>query len=242
MEMIICGDALTELKKMPSESVDCVVTSPPYNKNGFRGKRDQSNGDGRWSGSDISYGEYKDDLDEEEYKNWQIIILDEVYRILKPEGSVFYNHKIRRANHKASHPFEWINKSNLIFYQQIVWDRGGGPDHNINYLDPITELIFWLTKEIPTVHKTNKKYSTEIWRIKPDMNNKHPAPFPLALAQICISLSTQEGDTVLDPFMGSGTTGIACKELKRDFIGIELNPDYCKMAERRIDNTQTLMF
>jgi site-specific DNA-methyltransferase (adenine-specific) len=236
--MIIQGDCLTELKKLPDESVNCCITSPPYNKNGFRGKRYTSKGKGCWQGSDIAYGEYKDDMNEEQYKLWQIEVLNELYRVIKPDGSVFYNHKIRRANNQASHPFEWIQKSNLTFYQQITWDRGGGPDHNIAYLDPTTELIFWLTKGTPKVLEKNKRFATEIWRLKPALNNSHPAPFPVSLCKLCLELTTKEGDVALDPFCGSGTLGIACKELRRDFIGIELNPEYIKLAEKRIANTE----
>jgi site-specific DNA-methyltransferase (adenine-specific) len=238
---IIQGDALEVLKTIASESVDCCVTSPPYNKNGFRGKRDQSKGKGRWGGADISYGDFKDDMDENEYKIWQVSILNELYRILKTEGSMFYNHKIRRADHRASHPFEWVSKSKFNFYQQIIWDRLGGPDHNIEYLDPTTELIFWLTKGIPKVYKTNKNFSTEIWRIPPELGTKHPAPFPVTLVKACVLLTTQKGDVVIDPFSGSGTVGVVCKEFDRNYILIELNPEYIEMAENRLNNTQRSM-
>jgi len=236
LNKIICGDSLTVLKTLPDEFVDCVVTSPPYNKNGFRGRKDCSRGNGRWQGSDISYGEYQDNMDEENYQEWQISILDELYRIIKPKGSIFYNHKIRRANHEASHPFKWIMKSKLHFYQQIIWDRSGGPDHNVNYLDPTTELIFWLVKNVPNVYKKQSKFLTEIWKINPAVGLSHPAPFPLALVKNCILLTTKEGDTVLDPFMGSGSSGLAAKEIRRNYLGIELNPEYIEMAERRIGN------
>ena len=234
---LIQGDCLTELKKLDSESIDLVFTSPPYNKNGFRGRRDNSKGKGRWSGADISYGGYDDNRDENEYQVWQIDILNECYRIIKKTGSIFYNHKIRRAGGVASHPFEWIVKSRAKFYQQIIWDRMSGPDHNIGYLDPTTELIFWLTKDTPKCHK-DKKWATEVWDIPPELNTKHPAPFPLKLCKIILLLSTDKGDKTLDPFCGSGTLGVACKELERDFVGIELNSEYIKMAEKRIFNTQ----
>jgi len=229
---IICGDCLEVMKEIPDNSVDCVITSPPYNKTGFRGRRDKSKGKGRWRGSDIRYGNYLDDKNENEYKVWQVKILDECYRIIKDSGSIFYNHKIRRANGIASHPFEWIQKCKAIFYQQIIWDRGGSPDHNVNYLMPTTELIFWLTKNKPKVFK--KKEIGEVWRLNPDKNNLHPAPFPINLCGRIISLTTNPNDLILDPFLGSGTTAVAAKHLKRNFIGIEINPDYCKIAHKRL--------
>lgn len=121
---IICANCLDIMQGIPDNSIDLVLTSPPYNKNGFRGgKIEQTKG--CWIGSKIEYDNYEDNMPEEDYKNWQISILDECYRIIKSTGSIFYNHKIRRSNHKASHPFEWVMKSKCNFYQQITWDRCG---------------------------------------------------------------------------------------------------------------------
>jgi len=217
---------------MPDESINLIVTSPPYNKTGFRGYRDCSRGKGRWRGADIKYGDFLDDKDETMYQGEQVKFLDRCFELIKDDGSIFYNHKIRRAGGKASHPFEWINKSKAIFYQQIIWDRGTGVDHNVNYLTPTTELIFWLVKEKPKVFKHRE--NGEIWRIMSDHNNKHPAPFPITLVNKIILLTTDKLDVVFDPFLGSGTTVEACKLLKRNFIGIEINPDYCKIAEERL--------
>ena len=233
---LILGDCITEMKNLPDNSVDLVLTSPPFNKTGYRGHRDTSKGRGRWSGADIIYGNYHDDMEENEYKNWQINILNECYRIIKETGSIFYNHKIRRASGAASHPMEWVSKSKARFYQQIVWDRTSGPDHNINYLDPITELIFWLVKGTPKCHKV-KDYATEIWRIPAlPTDDNHPAPFPKKLCRAAILTTTDECDMVVDPYAGSGTVGVVCKETGRNFIGIEINPNYIKIANERIDN------
>jgi site-specific DNA-methyltransferase (adenine-specific) len=236
------GDCLEIMKDMPDKSVDLVLTSPPYNKNGLRGKRDTSKGKGRWSGADITYGDYMDDRDEQEYKEWQISLLNECYRVIKDTGSILYNHKVRRANGGASHPMEWISKCKAKFYQQIIWNRGSGPDHNIGYLDPITELVFWLVKETPKCHK-DRYWSTEIWNIPPiPMANNHPAPFPEKLCSVAILLTTDKDDTILDPYAGSGTVGVACKELGRNFIGIEIDEKYFEIAKKRIANTQESMF
>lgn len=232
---VVQGDCLEGMKLIPDNSVDLVVTSPPYNKNGFRGKRDTSKGKGRWSGADIMYGDYGDDLSEDEYKDWQIKILNECFRVIKPTGSIFYNHKIRRANHKASHPFEWIGKSRCTFYQQIIWNRLSSCDGNIGYLTPITELLFWLTKEKPSVYQKIKGFDCEIWNFPPETNTKHPAPFPIKLTDICLQMTTKEDDIVLDPFMGSWTTARACKDLGRNFIGFELSEEYCKIGEKRLE-------
>lgn len=236
---IYCGDCL-EVMPLVDTVVDLVLTSPPYNKNGFRGHKDNSKGEGRWSGADISYGDYKDDKDEEEYKKWQVEIIDKSFDIIRHGGSILYNHKIRRANHQASHPFEWVIKSKANFYQQIIWNRLSSCDHNVGYLDPVTEIVFWLSKSKPTCNK-GTQFNTEVWQLPPETNTEHPAPFPLKLAKRAISLTTNEKNTVLDPFLGSGTTLVAFKELNRNGIGIEINEKYCEIAKKRLQNTQRMM-
>lgn len=235
------GDCLEVMKQFEEKSFDLVLTSPPYNKTGFRGKPDVSRGDGRWQNANIVYGDFADDLDEKDYQKQQITLLNECLRIIKETGSILYNHKIRRANKKASSPMEWILQTKPIFYQEIIWNRLSGCDHNINYLDPITERIYWLIKNTPKCYK-DPKWAAEIWNIPPQPDNKHPAPFPLKLCKVAIQLTTDKNDTVLDPYCGAGTVGKACKELGRNFIGIEKNKEYCELAKERITNTMESLF
>jgi len=236
LNKVICGDCLEVMRGMDDNSVDLVVTSPPYNKNGFRnGKKDTERSSGkykRWDGAKIDYDIFDDNMEENEYKNWQIQVLNEIYRILKDSGSLFWNHKVRRFENKADHPLIWASKSKLKFYQQIIWDRGGGCDQNINYCTPTTELILWFVKNKPQVFK-NKIYLTEIWRMNFDISN-HPAPFPKSLVERCLLLASKENDTILDPFLGSGTTCVAAKELGRRYIGIEISQKYVDIANRRL--------
>ena len=90
--MIIHSDCLTFLKQLKDASHDCVITSPPYNKKGLRGGVKTS--ENIWKGSNVDYDAYGDNMPEGEYRHWQKEILNECYRILKPGGSIFYNHKI----------------------------------------------------------------------------------------------------------------------------------------------------
>lgn len=116
------GDCLKVMKKISGESVDCIITSPPYNKLGLR-KGVETNAH-HWKNANIKYNSYDDNMDEEEYENWQIDFLNECFRLIKADGSVFYNHKVRRFDGVAHFP-EWIFKSKLKLYQMIIWDRGG---------------------------------------------------------------------------------------------------------------------
>jgi len=240
INQIICGDCLEVMKGISNESINLIVTSPPYNKNGFRGRKDTSKGKGRWQNSNINYGEYEDNLPEGEYQKWQINIINKLHKLIKTDGSIFYNHKERRANNIVSHPLSWILKTEAKYWQEIIWNRLSTVDHNINYLSPVNELIFWLTKNKPKVFK--KSGQNTIWNISPKPEKRHPAPLPLKLVKLCILLTTEKNDIVLDPFMGIGTVAIACKELGRNYIGIEISEEYCEIARRRVRAIPELLF
>lgn len=228
------GDCLEVMRSMPDKSVDAVITSPPYNKTGFREGKD---GHPNIFKADMNYRTFSDNMDEKEYWDWQRKIFEESYRILKDTGSLFYNHIIRRYNGMAHHPIVELCDTQLKFYQQIIWDRIGSFNNNLTYLDLMTELILWFVKDKPTVNK-NVSHRNEIWRIKPSCDKGHPATFPVALPKNCILLSTNPNDTILDPFAGSGTTGVACIQTNRNFIGIEIDPVYYALAEKRIHEAQ----
>lgn len=231
IDKVICGDCLKILPLIPDNSVDLIVTSPPYNLHNCNRKINKNYS---WKNANIDYGVFKDDMPENEYQEWQKKILKECIRVLKEDGSIFYNHKPRINNHRIIFPHEWL--SEFIIRQMIIWDRGNSPIiEPIRFL-PTVEYVFWITKKQKTP-KINSKYLSfkEVWRINPAKNNPHPAPFPEELVSRCINATTTKDDIVLDPFLGSGTTAVACKKLQRHFIGIEINPEYCKMAEERLN-------
>jgi DNA modification methylase len=216
------------MKEIPDNSVDCVITSPPYNLN------KQASGGGS---SKRSYeGWYPDDMPEQDYQDWQIDVIRECLRVSR--GSVFYNHRIRYAWHSRNklktpsrvyHPFSWVGQFPL--WCEIVWDRGGTTGHANRRARLADERIYQIGKP----HKFNDMGYTTVWRINPSKNEGHVCSFPLELPERCMLMSTDMGDTILDPFMGSGTTGVAAKNLNRSFIGIELDPDYFAIAKERIE-------
>lgn len=231
-------DCLEGLRNIADNSVDVVVTSPPYNKGGLH--KGSAHKNSIWKAS-IDYDTYTDDMEEADYCNWQVEILNEIYRVLKPGGSLFYNHKVRRHNNTAYFP-TFAMQSNLTFYQLIVWDRGCAHDMNREYLYPTTELIFWLVKGKPKTYKNNCHFQNEVWKIQPSDAKLHPASFPEELAENCILLTSEEGDVVLDPFMGSGTTAVCAKKTKRNFIGFEISENYCNIANQRVKYEQSSLF
>jgi site-specific DNA-methyltransferase (adenine-specific) len=116
--------------------------------------------------------------------------------------------------------------------QIIIWEREGGINFNPGYFLPIYEVIYLICKpDFELAPKANAW--KDVWHIPQESKNPHPAPFPVELAQRCIESTTAK--TVLDPFLGSGSSAIAAEALHRNWIGIEISKDYCKLANERIE-------
>lgn len=216
--MILNIDVLDGLKQLDDNSVDCIITSPPYNKYGLN----------KFNHRKIKYNQYNDDMPEDEYQKWQIDILNECHRVLKDGGSLFYNHKNRRVKCKEHTPHDWITKSNLNLYQTIIWNRNQSPSIFNTFLLPTYEYVFWFTKtrKTPKVHRDRLDTIKDIWNITPSRSKIHPATFPDKLVENCILLTTDEGDLVLDPFAGIGTTNKVAERLNRKSIGFEIDKNY----------------
>jgi len=211
-------EILEGLSKIEDSSIDCIITSPPYNKFGLN----------KFKHRKIDYDIYSDDIPEEEYQINQIKVLDEFFRVIKPNGSIFYNHKNRRVNKTEYSPLEWILKSKLNLYQTIIWNRNQSPSIGNTFLLPTYELIFWMTKtnKTPKIYRNRLDSIKDIWNISPSRSKTHPATFPEKLVENCILLTTNEGDIILDGYAGVGTTLNVSKRLNRNYIGFEISQNY----------------
>jgi modification methylase len=142
MDRLINGDCLEAMKDMPDKSIDLIITSPPYNigaNHHTRGKNTNT---------------YFDNMPEPEYQEWQILILNECHRLLKDNGSMFYNHKNRIKDGVQITPYEWLLKANLLIKQELVWFNGSPNFDKIRFY-PMTERIYWLSRSIQTdMHNT----------------------------------------------------------------------------------------
>ncbi len=224
---IICGDCLEILKSMNSNSVDCVVTSPPYNLGGdfhtfVRGQR-------------VSYGAYenfKDKIPEEKYQENQVQVLNELYRVTKDESYCFYVHKERIKNNEIISPLEWIKKTKWKISQTVVLDMGATANVDKRRFFPVHEYIFILCKSSKS-KLNNKKCLTSVMKVKkvPRRISGHPATFDYNIPYECIQMATKEGDIVLDPYLGSGTTALAALMLNRKYIGIEISEKYVNKVQ-----------
>ena len=240
--MLIQKDCIEGMKELDDNSIDCIVTSPPYNKKGLLGN--VKLGNQIWGKFNIDYDTYGDDMPEDEYQAWMVEVLNQCHRIIKPNGSIFFNHKPRRYKNRSYLPTDFIQHSNAELYQLIIWDRRNSPNIRNDVLVPCTEHIYWLCKDKPKVFRDAvfPDYRSEVWVIPPEKQEKHPAPFPEVLVSNCLLLTTKQGDTVLDPFMGSGTTALVSENLNRKWIGFDIDEKYVNMTTERITGGLTPFF
>ncbi len=229
----ICGDALKIMRSMPDECLDLVVTSPPYNLKNSTGNGMKDGRGGKWANASLinGYSHYDDCMPHDEYAAWQRECLTEMFRLIKDDGAIFYNHKWRVQSGLLQDRQDIV--AGFPTRQIIIWRRKGGINFNKGYFLPTYEVIYIICKEKFVLSKGSSSLG-DVWEFTQEMNNPHPAPFPVALIEQIIHSTNAQ--IVLDPFMGSGTTAVAATLLGRDFIGIELSPEYISLAETRLND------
>lgn len=231
LDTVIVGDAVPTMKKFPDRCIDLIVTSPPYNLKNSSGNGMKDGRGGKWAGAALvnGYSHHNDCMPHKDYVNWQRSCLSEMMRVLKEDGAIFYNHKWRVQNGLLQDRQDII--SGFPVRQIIIWRRKGGINFNPGYFLPTYEVIYLIAKPaFKLVPKANAV--GDVWEFGQEMNNPHPAPFPIELIERIIG--STNASLVLDPFMGSGTTAMAAKNLGRNYVGIEISPDYADLAIKRI--------
>ena len=238
IDRIYNEDCLETMARIPDNSIDLIVTSPPYNKGFYANKNaKQSKVWNTLNGRKIAYDSFSDDMFPEDYEEWQKAVISECIRILKPSGSLFYNHKDIIYKGLIVPP-KWVYDFKVR--QQIIWDRQSSCMIDPHYFMPANEWIYWIVKDEKKVffNKEKSSFRTNIWRMNID-KNPHPAPFPYIMAANIINCCSKEGDIVYDPFMGSGTTALASVKLGRHYIGSEISEKYVQMANEKIKIEQS---
>jgi len=225
------GDCLQLMRSMPAQSVDLIVTSPPYNIKNSSGNGLKCGKGGKWANAALiqGYADHHDNMPHEEYVAWQRDCLHAMMDILKDSGAIFYNHKWRVQNGLLQDRQDIV--TGFPVRQIIIWKRNGGINFNPGYFLPTYEVIYLIAKpKFKLAPKANAQ--GDVREIPQTRDNPHPAPFPIELAEKCIAATNAQ--VVLDPFMGSGTTAAAAQNLGRDWIGMDISHDYCRMARERL--------
>ena len=244
---IYCQDCLEGMGKIPDESIDLVVTDPPYKiiSGGCRTNPGDNETSGilnrrrDWSRTDpkgvLSRGNKRNDFanivrDGKMFRNNELSFSDwlpNLYRVLKPQ-----THCYIMVNDKNIHAM--LNACESIgfkFVNMLVWKKNNCTPNKF-YMKNI-EFILMLRKG--AARNINNMGSTQFLEFPNKLGNKlHPTEKPVALMAVLVGNSTDAGDVVLDPFMGSGTTAIACINTDRNFIGFEIDKEYHKVAMDRM--------
>jgi DNA modification methylase len=218
MIKIIHGDCLQTMKEIPDKSIDCIITDPPYGIDYQSARR-----------TDKSQWKPKIANDKTPCTIWT----DEAFRIMKENTSLLCftrwdtEHDFRQA----------LTNSGFVCKQQIIWDKvvHGMGDLTGDFASQHENIIF-AHKGRFTFKGKRPKSIFRVQRVTPT-ELKHPNEKPVDLMEKLVSSITCEKDIVLDLFAGIGTTGVACKNLNRSFIGIELDENYFNIAEERINGT-----
>jgi DNA modification methylase len=245
------GDCLEVMRSIPDKSIDVVITSPPY-----------------FNAREYSYWDnYESYLNwcDLWIKETNRILVDG--GILAINSSAVITARKKRNERSIRHNipadlYGICSNNNFWFVEELIWEKPEGAVINRNQrfsldrhpmqwkANPTTEKILIVQKKTTKLNDEiikNKDTSQrilgdfhrgEIFKFNPETKSKHSAPFPIDIPNIVLKYYTWANDVVLDPFMGSGTTGVACKNLERKFIGIEQDANYFEIAKKRIyDNS-----
>ncbi|WP_163534766.1 DNA-methyltransferase [Helicobacter suis] len=241
LNQILHGDCLELFKKIPNNSIDCIFADPPFNLK-------------------KKYNSHKDKLECSEYLQWCQEWISECLRVLKKGGCLFLHNIPKWLTFYAS----FLN-TRAIFRHWISWDAMSAPmgktlqPAHYGILFYSKGELKGRFKEIRYPHRRDRKGAllkdyggkkqmlhpfgplcSDVWsdihRIRhANKRDKHPCQLPLHLLERLILMSMEEGEVILDPFLGTGTTAIAAKRLQRNFIGFEKDWQYCQIAREKVD-------
>lgn len=215
------GDCLSLMKKLPDNSIDLVVTDPPYDVHAGKGGGAFGN---RSSFKEIDFMS----------NGFDKSILDELIRVMKKVN--IYIFCSQKQIPLLINYFAVENKCN---WNLLTWHKTNPvPACKNKYLSDTEFIFFAREKGVPILgeYKTKKTYYVTPLNTREKKLYNHPTVKPQEILQNLIVNSSNENDIVLDPFMGSGSTGVAALNNKRRFIGIELNKEYVKTATDRIES------
>ena len=220
-------DCLEGLKQLDDESIDLIITSPPYNLG-----KSHHTGNNHFK----AYTEYDDNMPEDLYQKWQVEILNECYRVLKKDGSLWYNHKNRIRNGEQIEPYRWLYKTPFIIKQEIVW-QNGSQNFDKCRIYPMTERVYWMTKDARTklfnAINHHDIFTRAEWQpVKTKGTFKRA--YPEKMVEDIISCFPNS-KVILDPFSGSGTTCCVAKRMNRNYIGFELGKEAFEISNDRLD-------
>ncbi len=234
--MIYCGNCIEQMKSLKSGSVNLIFADPPY----FLSNGGLSINSGKVVS--VNKGEWDKKENYDDVRKFTYDWLKECNRLLMDDGSMW----ISCTHHNLYDLKSSIEKLNMKIINVVIWNKMDPPPliyktrFKFSY-----EMIIWCSKgkshffDYQAMFKEHHEEMTDVWLMPAVSKNEklhgyHPTQKPECLLERIIKCSSKVGDVVLDPFSGSGTTCVAAKRLGRKYIGIELNPKYCEIANLRL--------
>jgi site-specific DNA-methyltransferase (adenine-specific) len=236
----IYNEDILKIGLIEEKSIDLIVTSPPYNV-------------------DVKYETYDDKIPYDKYLEFTEKWLTKCYSLTKDDGRLCLNIPLDKNKGgqqsvcaditTIAKKIGWKYHATIIWNEQNISRRtawGSWLSASAPFVIAPVEVIVVLYKKRWKKTSGSQKsditrdefieWTNAVWNFSGESKNKvgHPSPFPVALPKRCIKLFSFVGDTVLDPFLGSGTTLIACLETNRNGIGVEIDKNYCELAVKRL--------
>lgn len=228
---LILGDCIEAMRMMPDQSVDMILTDPPYGHNNHAGDLNARLNDHRALESKPIQND-----DPESFRTVMDAMLTEAARVLKQDCCCCCG-----GGGGPRPTFAWVadrmDNKGLSFFHSVIWDKRN-PGLGWRYRRQHEMVMVAHRQGGKLAWADDKVTARNIYSEMPPKNRAHPNEKPVGMMRHFIQLHTRPGQVVLDPFMGGGTTGVAAVELGREFIGIELDADHFVTAERRIAEAQ----
>lgn len=233
---IINSDCISAMNKMEDNTIDLILTDPPYNLGKFMKdratnlKQMRSNFFGAAGWDDLDFAEWEQSMDN---------FFEEASRVIRPGGSMI----VFMAIIKVETIIKLATKHGFYYKTTGIWHKQNPMPRNMNlhFINSTESWIYFVYKKHTGTFNNNGKavhdfFETPVTPAGERKYGKHPTQKPVALLEQMVLLLTNEGDTVFDPFMGSGSTGVAAVKNHRKFIGSEINPDYCEISTARLES------
>ncbi|KJZ85783.1 MULTISPECIES: site-specific DNA-methyltransferase [Bacillota] len=231
-------DCIRSMKRLANGSIDLILTDPPYNLGNFmKGRdtnlkkmRDNFFGDAGWD--DLSFEDWEKSMDN---------FFEESVRVLKKGGAMI----VFMAIIKVESIIKIAERHGLYYKTTGIWHKLNPMPRNMNlhFVNSTEAWIYFTYKKRTGTFNNDGKVLHDFIETGVAANGerkfgKHPTQKPVQLMEFFVKVLTNEGETVLDPFMGSGSVGVAAKKNNRNFIGVEINENYFQIATRRIQEVK----
>ncbi len=231
---LFCGDCIDIMNSIDDESIDLVLTDPPYNLGLFMHKRNTNLK--KMRENQFAYSGW-DNLEYDEWITEMNNFFSESDRVLVKGGTLLVFMSIIKVESLIS----LAEKYGFYYKTTGIWHKTNPMPRNMNlhFVNSTEAWVYFIKGACTGTFNNNGKlvhdfFETSLTTKTEKEHGKHPTQKPIKLIDSLVGLLSNEGDTVLDPFMGSGTTGVSCKKLQRNFVGVDQSPEYVDIAKKRI--------